>query len=147
MFLAPQNTPHAISVLTLGNKLILYCILYCIRGRACEKTEVNDVPVVIMPVNETTAALTGARHLLSAHVLFWQPGVGQNIALQTSPTAVARLYSVLLISYLSVCVCSVLIQQNTGRRTIFSLIIVQLLFCSFEKRLIPKILAGFVLSH
>ena len=27
MYLAPQNSPRAISVLTLGNKVILYCIL------------------------------------------------------------------------------------------------------------------------
>ena len=31
MYLAPQNIPRAINVLTLGNKVILYyyCILYC----------------------------------------------------------------------------------------------------------------------
>ena len=28
MYLAPQNIPRAISVLTLGNKVILYCKLY-----------------------------------------------------------------------------------------------------------------------
>ena len=27
MYLAPQNIPRAISVLTLGNKVILYCIV------------------------------------------------------------------------------------------------------------------------
>ena len=38
MYLAPRNIPRAISVLTLinaltlGNKVILYCILYCITS-------------------------------------------------------------------------------------------------------------------
>ena len=29
MYLAPQNIPCAISVLTLGNKVILYCVVLC----------------------------------------------------------------------------------------------------------------------
>ena len=37
MYLAPQNIPRAISVLTLGNKVILYCIvLYCLLAVSAE---------------------------------------------------------------------------------------------------------------
>ena len=30
MYLAPQNIPHAVSVLTPSNTVILYCVVYCI---------------------------------------------------------------------------------------------------------------------
>ena len=34
MYLAPQNIPRAISVLTLGNKVMLYCIVLILRERS-----------------------------------------------------------------------------------------------------------------
>ena len=35
MYLAPQNIPRAISVLTLGNTVVLYCILATNLGGDC----------------------------------------------------------------------------------------------------------------
>ena len=57
VYLTPQNIPRAISVLTLGNKVISYCILYCVAiPPACIKLVAHDS---LLPINTRLQTAVG----------------------------------------------------------------------------------------
>ena len=70
VYLAPQNIPRAISVLTLGNKVILYCMMHHQTRFGCKMISSYDdtVEPVIWAITVTMTLITAQQ---SFHSTLW----------------------------------------------------------------------------